>query len=143
MALILWLLLSKPSGLVRHLTFPLQFVLTMADKPSEDEQRKSALSGLSPTDPTINHRQACKKHQKGTGTWFIQSERYSDWISTAGAVLWINGIRMLPLISTPHRIRMNSRSPLTPHCMATLNVLQLDAARLFYGMHELKIIVSF
>jgi hypothetical protein len=70
-------------------------MITMADQHlHEDEERKAIISALSPTDPALNHLEACRKHQKGTSDWLTKSEQYLKWIDAPDSVLWINGIRM-------------------------------------------------
>jgi hypothetical protein len=50
------------------------------------------LESLSPTNPSINHRYACKRYQQGTGNWLLQRAEYLEWTAKRGSILWINGI---------------------------------------------------
>ena len=48
---------------------------------------------LSASDPSINLNEAIKKRQKGTGSWFLQSETFKDWKSGIRRHLWLCGIQ--------------------------------------------------
>jgi hypothetical protein len=47
---------------------------------------------LATTDPSSNHVAACKKHQAGTETWFIDGHCMESW-KEANSMLWLHGIR--------------------------------------------------
>ncbi|KAL1640065.1 hypothetical protein SLS58_007332 [Diplodia intermedia] len=47
---------------------------------------------LSPPDPSINYNEAKKKCHKDTCQWFLQSEIFDKWKTTASSFLWIHGL---------------------------------------------------
>jgi Cdc6-like AAA superfamily ATPase len=49
-------------------------------------------SWLDPPDASINHIQARKEHHQDTGSWFLTSERYTQWKAKLGKALWLHGI---------------------------------------------------
>jgi hypothetical protein len=57
---------------------------------------KAILSWLSPADPWKDHSVACELRHKGTGEWFAQGNRFSEWrTSSPGSLLLIQGKRSL------------------------------------------------
>ncbi|KAF2678771.1 hypothetical protein K458DRAFT_435608 [Lentithecium fluviatile CBS 122367] len=57
------------------------------------EQRRIELDHwLSPPVPSKNHNEALKQHQKGTGSWFLQSDAFVAWKSQRNSFLWLYGI---------------------------------------------------
>ncbi|MDI1486542.1 MAG: hypothetical protein OHK93_005773 [Ramalina farinacea] len=57
-----------------------------------DEERRAALSKVSPVDAAISHLKARKKHQVGTGDWLLASKQYLEWVDGVASFFWINGI---------------------------------------------------
>lgn len=57
----------------------------------EEVQLEKALSWLSAPDPTTNHQEANKKHEEGTGLWFLNSNTYKDWLSGKIQRIWLHG----------------------------------------------------
>jgi len=49
------------------------------------------LGWLCAPDPSINHEQACLKHEPGTGEWLFKSQEYQDWVSGSSPLLWLHG----------------------------------------------------
>jgi hypothetical protein len=56
------------------------------------EKRDKVLQWLKTTDPSINHEAACKKHQAGTGKWFVDGPCMASW-KKQNSMLWLYGIR--------------------------------------------------
>jgi hypothetical protein len=57
----------------------------------KDKNHKEILQWLNKTDPISNHDTARKKHEPGTGGWFISSHVFSYWL-LPGRSLWLHGI---------------------------------------------------
>ena len=57
-----------------------------------DDLIMSIRQWLSPPDPSMNHDAAYGAHHRGTTSWFIRSNTFSEWKAT-GSLLWIHGIR--------------------------------------------------
>src|SRR6266852_3678450 len=55
---------------------------------------------LSPPDPWKNHNIACKSRHRGSTTWFLDGNTYSEWKTSEvpGSLLWVHGKRPLPPI---------------------------------------------
>ena len=49
------------------------------------------LSWLSAPDPYVNHNAALRRHQPGTGSWFVQSADYQKWKTRQAHSLWLHG----------------------------------------------------
>ena len=47
---------------------------------------------LSAPDPSTNREEALSQSLKGTGSWFIQSDRYTIWRLIPGQFFWLHGI---------------------------------------------------
>ncbi|KAI9873035.1 MAG: hypothetical protein M1830_000904 [Pleopsidium flavum] len=54
-------------------------------------QHSSALRWLSSTDPSSNHKTACKKHEPTTGDWFLRSDDFEMWKNGMNNFLWLHG----------------------------------------------------
>jgi hypothetical protein len=66
----------------------------------EDQLRKNIHEWLSPPDPSVNHKEACRTDRKKAATWFVEGSIFQEWKSTA-SLLWIDGIRAFCPISHP------------------------------------------
>ncbi|KAI0292472.1 hypothetical protein B0F90DRAFT_277163 [Multifurca ochricompacta] len=60
------------------------------DKPKRDHLLKDIRTWLSPSDPSKCHNIMRKAHHGGTGTWFIEGDRFTEWKDN-GSLLWIHG----------------------------------------------------
>jgi NACHT domain len=40
----------------------------------------------------LNYNKALRERQVGTGSWFIEDERYADWKTTPNSFIWLYGI---------------------------------------------------
>lgn len=60
------------------------------------ETRNKIIGWLANTDPTSNHYAACKKHQAGTGKWFVEGSGMKEW-KRQNSLLWLYGIRQSSL----------------------------------------------
>ncbi|KAK5129067.1 hypothetical protein LTR85_000400 [Meristemomyces frigidus] len=58
---------------------------------AEVERIARVVAWLSAPDPYVNHNDARKRHEPGTGEWFIRSPHYQSWLTTVGARLWLHG----------------------------------------------------
>ncbi|KAF2264552.1 hypothetical protein CC78DRAFT_229938 [Lojkania enalia] len=47
---------------------------------------------LSAPDPSINYQKALKQRQDDTGLWFLESDQYAQWKTSAASFLWLHGI---------------------------------------------------
>jgi len=52
--------------------------------------REDLRTWLTPPDPSINHRNACKTRNSETARWFIQGTTFQAW-KDSGSLLWIRG----------------------------------------------------
>jgi len=52
---------------------------------------REIIKWLSPSDPISNHHAARRKHQDHTGSWLLDSARYSEWKSSERRHLWLHG----------------------------------------------------
>lgn len=57
----------------------------------EAKQLGTILDWLSAPDPSINHAEARKKHEPGTGEWLLKCQEYQDWLSGRAPRLWLHG----------------------------------------------------
>jgi hypothetical protein len=48
---------------------------------------------LGPVDPSINHLNAVKLHEPGTGEWIFDHDKYKEWENEQTAALWIHAKR--------------------------------------------------
>ncbi|KAI9794829.1 MAG: hypothetical protein M1816_002957 [Peltula sp. TS41687] len=49
------------------------------------------LHWLTQVDPSLNHLAARKKHESGTGQWFIQGPEFKAWKESPNSLLWLHG----------------------------------------------------
>lgn len=47
---------------------------------------------LSPPDPTLNYQRALKLRQADTGLWFVDGEKFQNWMKDPSSRLWLHGI---------------------------------------------------
>ncbi|PKY06986.1 purine and uridine phosphorylase [Aspergillus campestris IBT 28561] len=59
---------------------------------AQDNQYNKICEWLSPPDPSVNLSKALKERHIGTGSWFIQSPQFGEWISGTRQNLWLHGI---------------------------------------------------
>ncbi|KAF2502170.1 hypothetical protein BU16DRAFT_1280 [Lophium mytilinum] len=50
------------------------------------------LKWIPAVDTSVNHKEARRKHQAGTGDWLFQLEEFSKWKTTRGSVMWLSGM---------------------------------------------------
>ena len=60
-------------------------------KSDERQKLHSILNWLSAPDPFINHNDARRRHEPGTGEWFLQSSHYRSFVGKPGSRLWLHG----------------------------------------------------
>ena len=51
-------------------------------------------------DTSPSYNAARKKHQSGTGSWFLEGSRFSEWKERPGSVLWLCGGRRFSIPET-------------------------------------------
>lgn len=56
-----------------------------------DNVSENARTWLNAPDTTVNYNFACKKRQPGTGSWFVESEQYKQWLDMPKKALWLRG----------------------------------------------------
>ncbi|KAL9628246.1 MAG: hypothetical protein Q9164_007348, partial [Protoblastenia rupestris] len=56
------------------------------------ENHKKVHRWLAAPDPSSNYSAAVERRCRNTGSWFLESDNYQDWLSTPGALLWLYGI---------------------------------------------------
>ena len=56
-------------------------------------EHKAMMQWLSPIDPCENHEAATSAHQEGTGTWFFESNEFTEWYQAKSSFLWLSGFR--------------------------------------------------
>ena len=58
-----------------------------------DNNRQIAeiIDWLKAPDPSVEHRDARKRHEEGTGEWFLGSDKYTDWVAGRVKHLWVYG----------------------------------------------------
>ncbi|KAF7194203.1 hypothetical protein HII31_04440 [Pseudocercospora fuligena] len=49
------------------------------------------ISWLAAPDASYTHHEAYRKHEPGTGRWFLDSEKYSSWLTAGSRILWLHG----------------------------------------------------
>jgi hypothetical protein len=49
-------------------------------------------SWLAAPDSSVNFRAALQKRHAGTGLWFTQHRKYTEWKQNPGTILWAHGI---------------------------------------------------
>lgn len=57
------------------------------------EVRKEIREWLKAPNFLVIHRAAMEQHTDKTGTWFIESEEFQEWVKGQGLVLWCTGMR--------------------------------------------------
>ena len=57
-----------------------------------DKEFQDVIKWLSTIDPSSNHERARKKHEPGTGKWFLNSMTFQHWSTKAGSSVWLYGI---------------------------------------------------
>lgn len=57
-----------------------------------DTERKDLLRSLSTIDPHSNHVAARDKHTTTTGTWFLESADFLEWLEQPHGAIWLVGI---------------------------------------------------
>ncbi|KAK4549934.1 hypothetical protein LTR36_005235 [Oleoguttula mirabilis] len=58
---------------------------------NEVAQIERVVAWLAASDPYINHNDACKRYEPGTGEWFLRSPPYQSWLANIGSRLWVYG----------------------------------------------------
>jgi hypothetical protein len=61
--------------------------------PISGDRRIDIFKWLSPVIPSENYNEAQEMRVQGTGMWFIESEPFFEWRTTADSFLWIHGKR--------------------------------------------------
>jgi hypothetical protein len=59
---------------------------------TQEQRRAELYRWLSPPDPSTNYNKALQRRQKGTGSWFLQSDVFAAYKSQRNSFLWLNGI---------------------------------------------------
>jgi Cdc6-like AAA superfamily ATPase len=67
----------------------LQFIILTG---SLGEQGERIVRWLAAPDSSVDYTHALRLKTKNTGTWLIQDEKYKDWKSNSGSLLWVYGI---------------------------------------------------
>jgi ankyrin repeat domain-containing protein 50 len=57
-----------------------------------DRRFQNVVNWLSNIDPSPNHDRARKKHQPGTGSWFLHSDTFQRWTTQSGSLVLLHGI---------------------------------------------------
>ena len=55
-------------------------------------EHRKIIEWLAGPDPWTNYNRALKSRTPKTGSWFIKSRAYADWVTTPGSLLWLHGI---------------------------------------------------
>jgi Skp family chaperone for outer membrane proteins len=56
------------------------------------ERRLKILSGISSIPYKNHHNEACHNRMKGTGLWFLNDDKLSEWIRcSSSSILWLHG----------------------------------------------------
>jgi hypothetical protein len=76
---------------VTQTTLAIETAVVDIKQHNHDQSHKNILQWLTKVDPSSNHNEACKKHEPGTGEWFINSHEFSYWM-LPGCSLWLHGI---------------------------------------------------
>ncbi|THV43912.1 hypothetical protein BGAL_0817g00010 [Botrytis galanthina] len=59
---------------------------------ARESKKKDLLHWLSTADPRTNHELARRHFEPGTGSWFLQSNEYSNWKTSDNSFLWVQGL---------------------------------------------------
>lgn len=57
-----------------------------------DELRQKIREWLSAPDPSSNYIKALRDRYEATGSWFLATDTYSNWLSTPTSLVWMHGI---------------------------------------------------
>ena len=49
---------------------------------------------LAPVNIDSNHKAATKARHAASGTWFLQSQAFQQWLEEDNSFMWLNAIRM-------------------------------------------------
>ncbi|EME82037.1 uncharacterized protein MYCFIDRAFT_197276 [Pseudocercospora fijiensis CIRAD86] len=49
------------------------------------------INWLAAPDASFTHHESYKKHEPGTGRWFLDGEKFSSWLTAASRILWLHG----------------------------------------------------
>lgn len=60
-----------------------------------DEEFEKILSWLSPVSFQDKQADVLQSVQPGTGKWFLESDKFRNWLSGDASLLWCPGIRKL------------------------------------------------
>ena len=55
-------------------------------------EHQRIIKWLDGPDPSTNYNRALKLRTQKTGSWFLESKAYDDWINAPGSLLWLHGI---------------------------------------------------
>jgi Cdc6-like AAA superfamily ATPase len=58
----------------------------------DHHRRNTILSWLSQASPALRQSEVFNSHQKGTGSWLLQTDQFQEWISGEGQILFCPGI---------------------------------------------------
>lgn len=61
-----------------------------------DDEREKIHSWLHAPAASNNHAFARQKHEPRTGSWFLESKAFSEWMAQANSSFWLHGLRRLP-----------------------------------------------
>ncbi|KAF7930587.1 uncharacterized protein EAE98_004987 [Botrytis deweyae] len=59
---------------------------------ARESKKKDLLHWLLTADPKTNHDLARRHFEPGTGSWFLQSNEYSNWKTSDNSFLWVQGL---------------------------------------------------
>ncbi|TEY37813.1 hypothetical protein BOTCAL_0505g00040 [Botryotinia calthae] len=59
---------------------------------ARESKKKEVLQWLSTADPKTNHYLARRRFEPGTGSWFLQSNKYHNWKTSDNSFLWAQGL---------------------------------------------------
>ncbi|KAH7903380.1 hypothetical protein BJ138DRAFT_1194414, partial [Hygrophoropsis aurantiaca] len=57
-----------------------------------NQEDEKILQWLAAPDPSVSYNTALEKRSVGTGSWFLNGEKFSEWKTKADVPLWISGI---------------------------------------------------
>jgi len=66
---------------------------------SENLKREKVLAWISKGNARETYRRKLQERQPGTGSWFLKSKPFQEWLVGDGETLWCPGIRTLVFIT--------------------------------------------
>ena len=97
-------LASAQAGKLDHITSALVHLNQKVDNSQSKEELRKIYQWLNAPEPRLNHAAARQRHEPTTGSWFVDSDRFNDWLSLPHSSFWLHGPRK-SIVLTSRRVR--------------------------------------